>query len=60
MEVRRLGGAFGGKISRGNLVACAAAVAAAKTRKPVRVNLDLKAYMTLVGWREPYLVKYEV
>lgn len=60
MSLRRIGGAFGGKISRCSIVACAAAVAAAKLKKPVRINLDLKTHMTLVGWREPYYATYEV
>ncbi|XP_076038721.1 uncharacterized protein LOC143023927 isoform X2 [Oratosquilla oratoria] len=60
VKVRRLGGAFGAKISRGNVVATAAAVAAYRTRSPVRVNLDLQTSMTIVGWRDPYYAEYTV
>ncbi|XP_076041684.1 uncharacterized protein LOC143025623 [Oratosquilla oratoria] len=60
VRVRRLGGSFGGKISRGNIVTAAAAIAAHKTRCPVRINLDLKTSMTIVGWRDPYYNKYTI
>ncbi|XP_045620965.1 LOW QUALITY PROTEIN: uncharacterized protein [Procambarus clarkii] len=60
VSVRRIGGGFGGKISRQQLVVSAAAVAAHKLTRPVRVVLDLATHMTLVGWREPYMSKYEV
>ena len=35
VEVRRMGGAFGGKESQANLPACIVAIAAQKTGKPV-------------------------
>ncbi|KAF2353566.1 CO dehydrogenase flavoprotein C-terminal [Trinorchestia longiramus] len=60
LSVRRLGGAFGVKISRCNLAACAVAVAAAKTRRPVRVFMDLQTSMAAMGWREPYYATYDV
>lgn len=59
MQVRRIGGGFGGKISRCNSPACAAAVAAAKTKRPVRIFMDLPSQMSLLGWREPYYTSYE-
>ncbi|KAF2354200.1 Aldehyde oxidase/xanthine dehydrogenase molybdopterin binding [Trinorchestia longiramus] len=59
MSLRRIGGGFGGKITRGNLVACATAVAVRKIQKPVRVTLDLQTNMKVVGWREPYYASYE-
>lgn len=40
MKCRRIGGAFGGKASRSMPVAVAAAVAAAKLRRPVRLVLN--------------------
>lgn len=60
VSVRRIGGGFGGKISRQHVVVTACAVAARKLKQPVRVVLDLNTNMTIVGWREPYLSKYEV
>lgn len=60
VETRRLGGGFGGKISRSNLVAAACAIAAAELSKPVRIHLDLNTNMVLVGGRFPYYCKYKV
>ena len=59
LTVRRLGGGFGGKISQPNNVAAACAVAAAKLRRPVRMVMDLKTNMEMLGKRLPYLVKYK-
>ena len=59
MRVRRLGGAFGGKISGPNLPAAAAAVAAVKTNRPVRLSMDLTSNMEMLGKRLPYLAKYK-
>ena len=59
MTVRRLGGAFGGKISQANIPATAAAVAANKLNLPVRLRMDLRTNMEMLGKRLPYLVKYK-
>jgi xanthine dehydrogenase/oxidase len=58
--VRRLGGAFGSKISRCSHVATAAAVAAHVTNKPVRVAMSLESNMQVIGKRPPYMMKYEI
>ncbi|CAL4088500.1 unnamed protein product [Meganyctiphanes norvegica] len=60
VSVRRIGGGYGAKISRQHIVSGAAAVAARKLKRTVRINLDLHANMAIAGWREPYLSKYEV
>lgn len=60
VSVRRIGGGYGGKITRQHVVSSAAAVASRKLRCPVRIVVDLNTHMSLVGWREPYLSKYEV
>ena len=60
MQVRRLGGAYGRKISNPHLIACACAVAAAKMNLPVRVVLDLDTNLKMLGKRLPYLAKYTV
>ncbi|XP_043920190.1 xanthine dehydrogenase-like [Protopterus annectens] len=57
---RRLGGAYGGKATRANLVACAAAVAATKLKRPVRCSMSLGTNMKSIGRRHNYLTKYKV
>ncbi len=57
VRVRRLGGAYGGKISRPNQVAAAAAIAADKLDRPVRLIMDLRSNMEMMGKRLPYLAK---
>ena len=49
MRVRRIGGAYGAKVTRPQMVASACAVAAAKLRRPVRLVLDLQTNMEMVG-----------
>ena len=56
----RMGGGFGGKETQGNGWAALVALAALKTRRPVRVQLDRDVDMTLTGKRHPFLGKYEV
>lgn len=60
VSVRRLGGAYGGKISKASHVAAACAVAAYVTNRPVRLVVDLDTNMKTFGKRLPYLFKYEV
>ncbi|KAK3879999.1 hypothetical protein Pcinc_015481 [Petrolisthes cinctipes] len=60
VSCKRLGGAFGAKIDQCNIVSAATAMAALKTRRPVRVQLDLSENMTIIGWREPYLSTYKI
>ena len=59
MTVRRLGGAFGAKISQANIPATACAVAANKLNLPVRLRMDLRTNMEMLGKRLPYLVRYK-
>lgn len=59
VETRRLGGSYGGKISRSTLVAVACAIAASELSKPVRISLDLDSNMALVGGRLPYYCQYK-
>lgn len=60
LQVRRLGGAYGGKITPPASFAAAAAIAAQKLNRPVRLILDFHSNMELVGKRHLYLVKYQV
>lgn len=60
MNVRRLGGAFGGKLVRNGLIGAATALAAFKGNKPAKLRLDLERNMNIIGKRCPLYVKYEV
>jgi xanthine dehydrogenase/oxidase len=50
----RLGGGFGGKEVRAPFFSVAAAVAAARTGRPVRLALDRNTDMKMVGKRHPF------
>lgn len=58
--VEQIGGGFGGKQHRANIVGAQAAVAAYKLRLPVRLVYDRSTDMQVVGKRHPYLGKYYV
>ena len=59
VEVRRMGGAFGGKESQGNLPALVAAVAAHRFGRPAKIVYDRDDDMRLTGKRHDMLVRYE-
>lgn len=59
-RVKRLGGGFGGKESRGILIALPVALAAHKMNRPVRCMLDRDEDMMMTGTRHPFLHKYKV
>ncbi|CAH0714490.1 unnamed protein product, partial [Brenthis ino] len=59
-RVKRMGGGFGGKESRGILISLPVALAAHKLQRPVRCMLDRDEDMQMTGTRHPFLVKYEV
>ena len=60
VEVRRMGGAFGGKETNANQWGCIAALLAAKTKRPVKIRLARRDDFIVTGKRHPFLVKYEV
>jgi xanthine dehydrogenase large subunit len=60
VEVRRLGGGFGGKETQGNLMAGAAALVAKQTGRPAKVRLDRDDDMVLTGKRHAFVIDYEV
>ena len=59
-EVRRMGGAFGGKESQATSFAAIAALLAAKTQKPVKLRLPREDDMRVTGKRHPFLIRYDV
>ncbi len=60
VEVRRMGGAFGGKESQASLIAGMAAVAARQTGKPVKLRLNRDTDMIMTGKRHGGLARYDV
>ncbi|KAM3916930.1 aldehyde oxidase 1-like [Leptodactylus fuscus] len=59
-RVKRVGGAFGGKITKPSIFASAAAVAARKTKKPVRCVLNRDEDMLMTAGRHPFKGVYKV
>ncbi len=59
VEVRRLGGGFGGKETQANHPACWAALLAAATRRPVKIRLFRDDDMIMTGKRHRFLSRYE-
>lgn len=58
--MRRLGGGFGGKGTRTLYLSNAAALAAFKLKKPVRISLPFEINMRMVGKRMPLYSTYEI
>jgi CO/xanthine dehydrogenase Mo-binding subunit len=60
VEMKRAGGGYGGKISNATPYACAAAFAAHKHRREVRLVSNIKDNMTSTGKRSPWRFQYRV
>ena len=60
INVRRMGGAFGGKETQANLFAAVAALAAKKYRRAVKIRPDRDDDMTATGKRHDFHVGYKV
>ncbi|MCO5064898.1 MAG: xanthine dehydrogenase molybdopterin binding subunit [Rhizobiaceae bacterium] len=60
VEVRRMGGGFGGKETQGNQFAALAAIAAKRLRRAVKIRPDRDDDMTATGKRHDFLIDYEV
>ena len=60
VEVRRMGGAFGGKESQGAHPAILAALAATQLGRPVKLRLDRDDDMVTTGKRHDFLAQVEV
>jgi xanthine dehydrogenase large subunit len=58
VQAPRMGGGFGGKETQGNGWAALVALAAVKTGRPVRVQLDRDLDMKLTGKRHPFHAKF--
>ncbi|MFC3084518.1 xanthine dehydrogenase molybdopterin binding subunit [Tabrizicola soli] len=58
VEVRRMGGGFGGKESQGNALAIACAVAARRTGRPCRMRYDRDDDMVITGKRHDLRILY--
>ena len=59
VEVRRLGGGFGGKETQANHTACWAVVLAHATGRPVKIRLFRDDDMIMTGKRHRFLSRYE-
>jgi xanthine dehydrogenase large subunit len=60
VDVRRLGGGFGGKEDQATAWACLAALAAHVLRRPVQLVLHRLDDMQMTGKRHPYSADYEL
>jgi xanthine dehydrogenase large subunit len=60
VEVRRMGGAFGGKESQPALFAAIAALVARKTGRPAKVRPDRDDDMVITGKRHEFRIDYEL
>ncbi|WP_375280099.1 xanthine dehydrogenase molybdopterin binding subunit [Pseudooctadecabacter sp.] len=60
VEIRRMGGGFGGKESQGNALAVACAVAARRTGQPCKMRYDRDDDMVITGKRHDFRIDYDV
>ncbi|GAA6200484.1 xanthine dehydrogenase molybdopterin binding subunit [Aquicoccus sp. SU-CL01552] len=58
VEIRRMGGGFGGKESQGNALAVSCAVAARATGLPCKMRYDRDDDMTITGKRHDFRIAY--
>ncbi|MEM7637510.1 MAG: xanthine dehydrogenase molybdopterin binding subunit [Pseudomonadota bacterium] len=59
VEVRRMGGAFGGKETQSTLIAAIAALAAEKTGRPAKLRLDRDDDMIMTGKRHDFEIAFK-
>ena len=59
VEVRRIGGGFGGKETQANHTACWTALLCHATKRPVKIRLFRDDDMIMTGKRHRYLTRYE-
>ncbi|MFC6379294.1 xanthine dehydrogenase molybdopterin binding subunit [Tatumella terrea] len=60
IDMRRMGGGFGGKETQAAGVACLCAVVARLTGRPAKMRLSRSDDMQITGKRHPFYVRYDV
>ncbi len=60
VQVRQLGGGFGGKTGPSTFTACMAAIASQAANRPVHMALTRESDSGLIGRRHPYLGQYQL
>ncbi len=60
VEVRRMGGGFGGKESQGNALACSTAIVASLTGRPAKMRYDRDDDIMITGKRHDFRIDYRV
>jgi xanthine dehydrogenase molybdopterin binding subunit len=60
VEVKRIGGGFGGKETQANHTACWTALLSNATKRPVKIRLFRDDDMIMTGKRHRFLIKYSV
>ena len=60
VEMRRMGGGFGGKESQSALFACVASIAAKRLNVPVKIRLDRDDDFLITGKRHCFYYEYDV
>jgi xanthine dehydrogenase large subunit len=60
IDMRRMGGGFGGKETQAAGVACLCALAARLTGRPAKMRLSRRDDMQITGKRHPFFVRYDV
>jgi xanthine dehydrogenase large subunit len=60
VEMRRMGGGFGGKESQSAIFACIASVAAYRLNRPIKLRLDRDDDMIITGKRHGFHFEYKV
>ncbi|QZQ48282.1 xanthine dehydrogenase molybdopterin binding subunit [Erwinia persicina] len=60
IDMRRMGGGFGGKETQAAGVACLCALAARLTGRPAKMRLSRRDDMLTTGKRHPFFVRYDV
>jgi xanthine dehydrogenase large subunit len=60
VEVRRMGGGFGGKETQAALFATIAALLADRTGRPVKLRLDRDDDMEITGKRHDFIAEYDI
>lgn len=60
IDMRRMGGGFGGKETQAAIPACLCAVVAQLTKRPVKMRLPRMEDMLMTGKRHPFFARYDV